>query len=397
MINRQQISLRTITYSLDLNCYSSDDLQNFKNSSIYFDDLFLSNFNSVARTKRISILPCIVNTEKEAIEIHKRTQTLTQQAKSYGFRWVNLPLILTSQSILSFSDLVRKLILTNDNLFISLYFKDISSYTLEIASKSILKVSRISRSGIDSFRLGVAYGELEGCPFFPYAYFTKPNSFSLGLESLNLLNILKDDELNPLSTFVQYLSEDMNLLKKNCLNPLLDTSDLNFMGIDASLAPFPREKFNLVEAFRKLGILRFGAPGTLTRISQLTLGLKSSIKNSGITPVGFNGCMLSVIEDDGLAEIAFKQEINIDKLMLYSTVCGCGIDMVPVAGGIHIDTIMNMILDIIELSKRHSKPLGLRILPQSGLSSNESSSLCHDFLTDTRIFNTLDSISIVPY
>ena len=81
-----------------------------------------------------------------------------------------------------------------------------------------------------------------------------------------------------------------------------------------------------------------------------------------------------------------------ESLMLYSSVCGCGIDMLPLPGDIFVETISCLICDVISLSQKLNKPLGVRILPIPGKFSNEKTSFNHDFLSDMKILNIRNSI-----
>ncbi|MDB0010615.1 DUF711 family protein, partial [Gammaproteobacteria bacterium] len=99
----------------------------------------------------------------------------------------------------------------------------------------------------------------------------------------------------------------------------------------------------------------------------------------------FNGVMYSVLEDDYLALAVKNKKLSIDSLLLYSTVCGCGIDMVPVPGNIFLEEISSLILDTAALSIALKKPLGTRILPIPGKNANELTDFNYDFLVDTRV------------
>ena len=96
------------------------------------------------------------------------------------------------------------------------------------------------------------------------------------------------------------------------------------------LLPFPDGKESVARLVEKIGLEDFGANGTLFFTSYLTNIIEESFLRSKAKKAGFNGVMYSVLEDDFLAESIRKQKLNVDSLMLYSTVCGCGIDMVPV-------------------------------------------------------------------
>ena len=120
--------------------------------------------------------------------------------------------------------------------------------------------------------------------------------------------------------------------------------------------------------------------------SYLTNIIKSSIKKSKVKSVGFNGVMYSVLEDDFLAASAKAKNISLDSLALYSSGCGCGLDMIPLPGDVFDEEIASIILDIASLAISLDKPLGVRLLPIRGKRVNEMTEFNYDFLVDTRIF-----------
>ena len=47
---------------------------------------------------------------------------------------------------------------------------------------------------------------------------------------------------------------------------------------------------------------------------------------------GFNGLMLPVLEDSRLAKRAAEGTLTVKDLLIYSAMCGCGLDTVPLPG-----------------------------------------------------------------
>ena len=97
--------------------------------------------------------------------------------------------------------------------------------------------------------------------------------------------------------------------------------------------------------------------------------------------------MYSLLEDDFMALRNRQKNFTLDSLMLFSSVCGCGIDLVPIPGDTLCEEISGMIYDISALSSTLNKPLGVRVLPINGKSSNELSNFNYDFLVDTRVIS----------
>ena len=69
--------------------------------------------------------------------------------------------------------------------------------------------------------------------------------------------------------------------------------------------------------------------------------IKNIINESKIKSIGFNGVMFSLLEDYLLSKNNNKREFSIDSLISYSTVCGCGLDMIPLPGDIFEEEIIS--------------------------------------------------------
>ena len=122
-----------------------------------------------------------------------------------------------------------------------------------------------------------------------------------------------------------------------------------------------------------------GSPGFLTGVSQLTNVIKSSI--SDIKSSSFNGGCL-VFEDDVLASRFATGNVTINDLILYSSVCGCGIDMVPISENTSEVSLTRLAGDVSALAFRLNKPLGIRTLTIPYKNPGEMTSFNHDFLTN---------------
>ena len=98
--------------------------------------------------------------------------------------------------------------------------------------------------------------------------------------------------------------------------------------------------------------------------------------------------MFSVLEDPRLGAVSAEPgNMTIDSLLAYSTMCGCGIDMVPVPGNIAVAEIASLMLDVAAVALKLNKPLGIRLLPVPGRSAGEMTTFNHDFLHNTKVQN----------
>ena len=389
--------IRTITFSYGEYFYIEEDLLILKSLYDDFSEELYSITSLRPRTARISLPQLEHLNEDLSINLVESLTNFSTRITETGFRWFNLPISLNKLShYKDLPDFIRTLLIKCPNIFINLVLDSVDESVLSLASKSIIKASRILKNGLDCFRIGISTGNLKNCPYFPYANFDKSNLFSIGLETIPLITNIDSVDFVSKSEVVEIfgdqLKKGINFLNKGIIFDLEKKyENLKFIGFDASISPFPRSEMSIIKVLNKMGINNFGTPGTLSCISLLTDKIKNCLDESNIPRVGFNGVMLSITEDDGLADCGISQYFSLDSLMLYSTVCGCGLDMIPVPGDIHSGTIENIIEDTYTLSKKHSKPLGIRLLPQPGLQANDLSNLNHDFLVDTRILKVRDS------
>ncbi len=145
----------------------------------------------------------------------------------------------------------------------------------------------------------------------------------------------------------------------------------------------------LIRIIRKL--YHFPAPAFIGRFldSDIRRWLQPAdklIERSGIRSTGFNGVMYSVLEDPRLGVVSSEEgKLSIESLLAFSTMCGCGIDMVPLPGDVSAEEVASVMLDIAAVAIRLNKPLGVRLLPIPGKSAGELTNFDHDFLHNTRI------------
>ncbi len=96
--------------------------------------------------------------------------------------------------------------------------------------------------------------------------------------------------------------------------------------------------------------------------------------------------MLPVCEDVGLAQRANEQTYNLTNLLLYSAVCGCGLDTVPLPGDITIEQLEAILIDLAALAIKLNKPLSARLFPMPGKKAGEMTAFNSPYLVDCRIF-----------
>jgi uncharacterized protein len=153
-------------------------------------------------------------------------------------------------------------------------------------------------------------------------------------------------------------------------------------GIDLSPAPFPTDAVSIGGAIELAGVEWFGAPGTLYAAAMIT----RAIRRTKINRCGFSGLMLPVLEDSVLARRAAEHPASLHELLLYSAVCGTGLDTVPLPGDIAEAELAGAYLDVAALSiALNQKPLTARLLPVPGATAGDLTAFTFDFFSNTRV------------
>ncbi|HEY5983473.1 MAG TPA: DUF711 family protein [Anaerolineales bacterium] len=155
----------------------------------------------------------------------------------------------------------------------------------------------------------------------------------------------------------------------------------HFGGIDFSLAPYVSERRSLGTAFERLGVARVGLHGSLAAAAILT----EAIGRARFPRAGFSGLMLPVLEDATLAQRAAEGSLTVKDLLLFSAVCGTGLDTVPLPGDTTVDQLAAVLLDVAALAVRLQKPLTARLMPVPGRKAGEPTGFDFDYFSNSRV------------
>ena len=384
-----EIGFRTITSSIIIDYKTDESEIIYQLEEISKQIKIIEKKYSSIKTLRISIifnekisissLPGLIN---KLLFIQKASKTLS-------VRWLSLGLDSNQfDNIENISEIIRTIILKISNIFIHLIVSQNIKSIFDSFAKTIIEVSRISHNGFENFRLGISNGNTNNTPFFPFANFKEKLSYSVGLETLkDFIDVCyANPDLSASNKLLNYREKLSNSLE-NINKFLLNNSILKYKGIDASLAPIPQTNQSIGLLYEFLGISTLGNLGSLSITSRLTDLINKSFELSKAKKAGFNGVMFSPLEDDWLAKQSVQGILNLESLMLYSTVCGCGVDMLPLQGDVFSETLASLICDTVTLSFKLKKPLGIRVLPIPGKFSNDKTDFNHDFLSDMKIMN----------
>jgi uncharacterized protein (UPF0210 family) len=159
-----------------------------------------------------------------------------------------------------------------------------------------------------------------------------------------------------------------------------------FGGIDFSLAPFPDDANSLGAAVERMGVPRIGLHGSLAAAAILT----ETVDRADFPHTGFSGFMQPFLEDSVLAKRSAEGTLTIKDALLYSAVCGTGLDTIPLPGDTTAEQIAPLLLDLSALSLRLDKPLTARLMPVPGKHAGDETAFDFGFFANGRVL-ALDS------
>jgi uncharacterized protein len=237
-----------------------------------------------------------------------------------------------------------------------------------VSAHVIIALAQAGGGGIANFRFAAAACVPPGTPFFPVAYHEGPRSLSLGLETPNLVQQAFTGVKDPSEASERLrgvLNVELQPVEK-LARLLAEQGRHVYLGIDTS--PAPALDSSIGAALETLTGEPFGSASTLQACAAVT----AAVKSLNVTTCGYSGLMLPILEDPVLAQRVSEGRIKISDLLLYSTVCGTGLDVVPVPGDATAADLARVIGDVATLAARLKKPLSARLFAVPGKKAGES-------------------------
>jgi len=312
--------------------------------------------------------------------------TLEEMAKKYYIDYVSIgPVVATTPLALLMSiHALPRLISETERIFSSvLLADDTSGINLAAAyafGQAVHKIGQTTPHGMGNLRLAALANVPPGVPYFPAAYHHggRP-SFAIATEAADLAleAISSVRSLNEARRRLVTAIEQNGRQILEVVDDLVDDHQVRFEGIDFSLAPYPNQSHSIAGAIEKLGVDEFGGHGTLFTTAFLT----NCIRQAELPHVGFSGLMLPVLEDSVLAARAKDGTYTVKDLLLYSSVCGTGLDTVPIPGDTSPDAIAAIFLDMAALAVTLGKPLTARLMPMPGLKAGDPVNLDFEYFS----------------
>jgi hypothetical protein len=320
-------------------------------------------------------------------------QALEAACQAHGIDYCSVgPVVATElASELSYIGAIPELIRATKAAFASvLVAEQGAGINLEAIARSAEVVAEIAHStpgGFGNLRLAVLANCGPGSPFFPVSYHGGGGTrFSIATEAADLAvkAFSGAGTLDEAATGLKGRIEEAARVIGSVSGSLTADFGFRFGGIDFSLAPFPETERSLGHAIERLGVDAFGGSATLFAVAFI----KRVIETAAFSRCGFSGVMLPVLEDQTLAERSVEQLFDLDSLLLYSTVCGTGLDTIPLPGDVSVEEISAILLDVATLSLVADKPLTARLMPIPGKKAGEMTAFDFEYFANGRVLRT---------
>ena len=274
---------------------------------------------------------------------------------------------------------------------------------VKACAEVIVKCATIEPNGFANLQFAALANVNAGAPFFPAAYHDSDEpAFAIATESADLAveafenaKTLEDGRNALISEITKHgqalsrVAQDITQSQFSNLQsppynpqlPITTSQSPTFLGIDFSLAPFPDDAHSLGNAVEKMGVPKIGLHGSLAAAAILT----EAVDRADFPHIGFSGFMQPILEDSVLAKRAAEGTLTIKDILLYSAVCGTGLDTIPIPGNTTAEQIAPLLLDLCALALRLDKPLTARLMPIPGKKAGDETKFDFAFFAPSRV------------
>ena len=335
----------------------------------------------------------------------ERCQEIESAAISAGFDYISLGPALPDD--LNNYPLILDFLSSTENVFATGSMTvdgQISLSAVRACAEVIYHAARITMDGFTNLRFAALANVQPGIPFFPAAYHEQDRkpAFGLAMESADLVNqvVGSSKNLHDLRETLIMEIESHSRELEEIARSLSSDFDVYFNGIDFTTAPFPRKELSFGTAIERMGVESVGLHGTLAAAAFLA----DTLDKARFRKAGFNGLFFPVLEDVVLANSAASGILTVKDLLLFSAVCGSGLDTIPLQGDISVDEIYAILLDVVFLSTRLKKPLTARLMPIPGKMAGDPTEFHFEYFANSRVMtaqasalgNSLTGDDVIP-
>ena len=223
-------------------------------------------------------------------------------------------------------------------------------------------------------------------PFYPGAYHTGAGKqFSLGFEGASVVQHVFGSTHGDFDTSVAELTRQLTIhsrVGEEVGNAVAASSGWEFAGVDPT--PAPLADASIGDAIEHYTGSPFGSNGTMTA----ALAITTAVKAVKVKQIGYSGLMLPVMEDKRLAQRWAENTYEIDSLLAYSSVCGTGLDTVPLPGDVSEEHLVKIYSDVAALAWKWHKPLSARLQPVTNKRAGDKTDFDSQYLFNTTLHPT---------
>lgn len=381
------MKIRAVTCFYDPLLLSNEELQDLSCCSHEITSALASE-GYIIQSQRVATSPFplwLKEKESSAAQIDL-IQNMVKTTSDLG--WQYLSIGPAFPAVLEDFDLIPELLTLSPVLFTSGIISSngrLFPGATKAAARVIVENAKTSPDGFTNLRFAALANVGPYAPFLPAAY-GNPNqkpSIAFAMECAD--EVVK--AFGNVETIEEAQSNLLNVLEINAAkieqicNKICDKNQVIFQGFDFSPAPYPEEWCSLGKAIELLGIHSLGMSGSLAAAAFLA----NTLDLGKWKRCGFNGLMLPVLEDSTLAMRAADGILTIKDLLLYSAVCGTGLDTIPLAGDTTSEQLTGVLLDLGALAIRLNKPLTGRLMPIPGKSAGDPTDFDFEFFAKSRV------------
>jgi len=220
-------------------------------------------------------------------------------------------------------------------------------------------------------------------PFYPGAYHLGAGKqFALGFEGANIVQEVFGKTHGDFDASVAELTRQLTIHAKvgeEVGNAVATATGWTFTGLDPT--PAPLGDVSIGDAIERFTGEKFGSSGTMTA----ALAITTAVKAVKVKQIGYSGLMLPVMEDKRMAQRWEEGDYDVDSLLAYSSVCGTGLDVVPLPGDISEQRLAKIFGDVAALAWKWKKPLTARLLPVKDKKSGDRTEFDSQYLFNTTV------------
>ncbi|MBN1954557.1 MAG: DUF711 family protein [Anaerolineae bacterium] len=294
--------------------------------------------------------------------------------RSLGIDYCSIGAVIAAGQELAGLSVLPEIIRQTENIFAAALVAapafGINLAAIAAAAEAIVEIAHSTRDGFGNLRFAVLANCAPGAPFFPAAYHQdRDTTFAVATEAADLAVAAFQEAatLEEAQANLRRAVEETGQAIERVCRVLAEESGFRFAGIDFSLAPYPETARSIGHAVELLGVDAFGGSATLFAVALIA----RTLRKAQFPRCGFSSVLLPVLEDRTLARRSVDGLYTIDSLLLYSTVCGTGLDTIPLPGDTSAQELAAILLDVATLALVADKPLTARLMPIPGKSAGD--------------------------